>query len=94
MTNAARHYRSELAIVGTGLAGFAASLFATERGISVTQVGNTGAVAYTSGYLDLFGCHGGKLLDDPWKGLARLREDEPEHPLARIAEHDIRRGFT
>ncbi len=80
-------------MIGTGLAGFAVSQFALERGLSVAQVGNTGSIAYTSGYLDLFGYHDNNLLASPWAGLQRLREDEPRHPLARIGETDIRQAF-
>ena len=93
MSESDRRYRSQLAIIGTGLAGFAASLFALARGISVAQVGNTGSIAYTSGYLDLIGYHRGRRLLSPWTELERLREDEPEHPLARSGEHSIRLGF-
>ncbi len=81
-------------MIGTGLAGFAASQFALQRGISVAQVGNTGSIAYTSGYLDLFGYHDNDLLESPWAGLQRLREDEPRHPLSRIDENDIRQAFS
>ena len=82
-----------MAVVGTGLAGFATSLFALDRGFSVAQVGNTGSIAYTSGYLDLLGYHDNGRLDAPWAGLQRLREDEPGHPLSRVSEHEIRRAF-
>ncbi len=93
MIKAARHYRSQLAVIGTGLAGFAASLFALARGITVAQVGNTGSVAYTSGYLDLLGYHGQHRLDSPWAGLQQLRGDEPGHPLCRSDDGTIRQAF-
>lgn len=32
-------------------------------------------------------------MASPWAGLQRLREDEPRHPLSRIAESDIRQAF-
>jgi len=93
MKRSSRTVDTELAVVGTGLAGFAASIFALDRGLSVAQVGNTGAIAYTTGYFDLFGADGtGKLLD-PWAGLAGLRESEPDHPLSRIEAADIRTAF-
>lgn len=88
-----RRYRCQLAVIGTGLAGFAASLFALQRGISTAQVGNTGSIAYTTGYLDLFGYHGNRLLDSPWSGLERLRKDETGHPLSRIDDTSIRVAF-
>lgn len=91
-----RHYQTQLAIIGSGLAGLAASVFAGNRGIRAAQVGNTGALAYTTGYFDLLGCHpaaAGQLLGDPWAGLAALRQDEPRHPLARVGDDDIRTAF-
>jgi glycerol-3-phosphate dehydrogenase subunit B len=93
MKQETRQYQTQLAIIGTGLAGFAASIFALNRGISTAQVGNTGAVAYTTGYFDLLGSDAGKLLDDPWKGLETLRQSEPNHPLSGIATDDIERAF-
>ena len=89
-----RHHRAELLVIGSGLAGMAASLFALERGIDVAQVGNSGAIAFTTGYLDLLGYDGRGFVDDPWRALMRLREEEPHHPLANIAEDDIRAAFT
>ena len=69
-----RYIETELAIIGTGLAGIAASVFALNRGISCTLAGNTGALAYTTGYLDLLGFNDGHFLDDPWKGLQLLQQ--------------------
>ena len=89
-----RRHSAELLVIGSGLAGMAASLFALERGIDVAQVGNSGAIAFTTGYLDLLGCDGRGFVDDPWRALMRLREDEPRHPLATIAEDDIRAAFA
>jgi glycerol-3-phosphate dehydrogenase subunit B len=89
-----RRHQVELLVIGSGLAGMAASLFALERGISVAQVGNSGVIAFTTGYLDLLGHDGRNFIDDPWRALARLREDEPHHPLANIALDDIRAAFT
>ncbi len=89
-----RHHKTQLLVIGSGLAGTAASLFALERGIGVAQVGNSGAIAFTTGYLDLLGHDGRGFVDDPWQALIQLRQDEPRHPLANIAEDDIRAAFT
>ncbi len=89
-----RRHRTELLVIGSGLAGMAASLFALERGVGVAQVGNSGVIAFTTGYLDLLGHDGRGFVDDPWQALIRLREDEPRHPLANIAQDDIRAAFT
>lgn len=96
MTSATRHLHCELAVIGSGIAGFAASIFATNRRLSTAQVGNTGAIAYTTGYLDLLGAISGEnqALTDPWQGLVRLRNCEPNHPLSSLAEDNIRQAFS
>ena len=93
MKRQVRHHHGELAIIGSGLAGFAASIFALESGIKTVLIGNTGAVAYTTGYFDLLGTSSGKVLRYPWQGLEDLQRNEPDHPLSRIANDDINRAF-
>ncbi|MCP4996361.1 MAG: anaerobic glycerol-3-phosphate dehydrogenase subunit B [Gammaproteobacteria bacterium] len=94
MIKQTRQYKTRLAVIGSGLAGFAASIFALDRNIPCTQIGNTGAIAYTTGYLDLFGSHQHQLLNSPWEGLDRLRESEPDHPLSRITKKEIQTAFS
>ena len=90
-----RQFTVDLAVIGSGLAGFAASIFAINRGIRTAQIGNTGAVAYTTGYLDLFGrLESDQLLDDPWRGLQQLAASQPQHPLARVTEAEVRTAFS
>jgi glycerol-3-phosphate dehydrogenase subunit B len=91
-----REFTTDLAVVGSGLAGMAAAIFALNRNIRTAQTGNTGAIAYTTGYLDLLGCDEGpgRVLSDPWSGIRRLRATQPGHPLARIPEEDIRDAFV
>jgi len=96
MIEETRHFTSELAIVGTGLAGFAASIFALKRNIKTAQIGNTGAIAYTTGYLDLLGSLAPdypRSLEDPWQGIDQLKKSHPDHPLCRIAQNDIFTAF-
>lgn len=90
-----RQFNTELAIIGSGIAGFASSVFAINRNIATAQVGNTGAVAYTTGYFDLLGAVKGINIPvaDPWKELKVLIQNEPSHPLARVKHDDIKEGF-
>jgi glycerol-3-phosphate dehydrogenase subunit B len=90
-----RNFTTELAVIGSGIAGFAASVFAVNRKISTALAGNSGAVAYTTGYLDLLGRLDGSTvaIADPWQALENLRQAQPDHPLSRIAGADIRAGF-
>ena len=96
MTEEARHFETELAVIGSGIAGFAASIFALNKKITTAQVGNTGAVAYTTGYLDLLGKIEGDTgaIDNPWEGVATLKNRYPDHPLSDIAPADITEAFN
>jgi glycerol-3-phosphate dehydrogenase subunit B len=91
--DAAKNKKFDLVVIGTGMAGAAAAVFAAERGLTTAQVGETGEIIFASGYLDLLGVHplpDGRVLADPWAGLAQLAADEPQHPLARLAPGQIR----
>ena len=79
MREEARHFETELAVIGSGIAGFAASVFALKKKIDTAQVGNTGAVAYTTGYLDLLGSsdESSVAIDNPWDGLLQLKKVLP-----------------
>lgn len=96
MTEEARHFETELAVIGSGIAGFAASIFALGKNITTAQVGNTGAVAYTTGYLDLLGkIEGDKgAIENPWEGVATLKSKFSDHPLSDISPGDINEAFT
>ncbi len=93
MKRQTRRITTELAVIGTGLAGFAASIFALKRGLDVAQFGHAGAIAYTTGYLDLLGVHEQQVLDDPWAGLDILRQEQPQHPLGLLPNQEIRIAF-
>jgi len=95
MKEEARNFETDLAVIGSGIAGFAASIFALNRKINCAQVGNTGAVAYTTGYLDLLGSSEELQtpIDNPWEGLEQLKKAQPNHPLSRIPAADIRKSF-
>ncbi len=97
MAEKVRHFTVGLAIIGTGLAGCAASVFALNQGIATVQTGDTGALAYTTGYLDLLGCNldtSSSMLSNPWTGIEKLRAAGSRHPLARVSETDIRLALT
>jgi glycerol-3-phosphate dehydrogenase subunit B len=92
MNPAPRCIATQLAVIGSGFAGLAATVFAINRHITTTLAGNTGALAYTTGYLDLLGRleASSVVVTDPWQALEQLRQTEPAHPLSRIAPADIR----
>jgi len=90
------HIKVDLTVIGAGMAGMAAALFAANRGLSVAQVGNTSEIGFASGFFDLLGFHPigeGKRWDDPWAGIETLVKDNPGHPYARLGQEEIRAAF-
>jgi glycerol-3-phosphate dehydrogenase subunit B len=85
--------KCDLCVIGSGLAGMAATLFAATRGLSVVQAGHTGEIIFASGLLDLLGVHPvseKRLWSDPWAALDALKRDIPDHPYARLKKDDIK----
>ena len=86
----------DVCVIGSGLAGMAAALFAATRGLSVVQVGHTGEIIFASGLLDLLAVYPvceKRLWSNPWAALDALIEDIPDHPYARLKKDDIKTAF-
>jgi len=84
--------KTDLCIIGAGLAGLAATLFAAKQGLSCVEVGQTGEINFSSGFLDLLGVHPvdqNRTWNDPWAGIDALVSDMPQHPYARLPKEDI-----
>ncbi len=91
-----RDISCRLLVIGAGMAGMAASLFAARRGIDTVQVGLSGTIPFASGLLDLLGVYPtttGRVLTDPWDGLTRLRRESDAHPYARLSDRDMRAAW-
>ncbi|MCF8119125.1 MAG: glycerol-3-phosphate dehydrogenase subunit GlpB [Deltaproteobacteria bacterium] len=86
----------DLAIVGRGMAGMAATLFAANRGISAVQVGMIGELIFASGLLDLLAVgwrEKGILERDPWAAMDLLSKESPKHPYVRLKREEIETAF-
>jgi glycerol-3-phosphate dehydrogenase subunit B len=86
----------DVCIIGAGMAGMAAALFAANRGLSTVQTGGASELLFASGLLDLLGVHPieeRKTWRDPWAGINALIRDIPQHPYARIKNEHIRTAF-
>jgi glycerol-3-phosphate dehydrogenase subunit B len=82
----------QLMVIGAGMAGMAATLFAVKQGLRVAQAGLTGEVIYASGVFDLLGVYPPEkrqVREDPWLALAELVAAEPRHPYARLTPAEI-----
>ncbi|MCG6910391.1 MAG: glycerol-3-phosphate dehydrogenase subunit GlpB [Deltaproteobacteria bacterium] len=87
----------DLAVIGAGMSGMAASLFAADRGVDTVQIGIASQIIFSSGLLDLLGVHPvetAQTWKDPWKAIDRLVSDQSDHPFARIEKKHIREAFA
>jgi len=90
----------DLAVIGTGIAGMAAAVFARNRGLSVIQAGTTGAISYTSGVFDVLGAipaaaegQRPRIVHEPFAALPDLLAQYPGHPYSRLKPEGIRAAF-
>ena len=83
----------DLVVIGTGMAGMAASLFAARRGMDIAQIGIAGQINFASGLVDLLGVHpvgANRFRSNPWAAIDELVTDEPDHPYAKLTPVQIR----
>ncbi len=88
---------TDMMVIGSGMAGMAASLFAAQSGIDTVQVGITGEINFASGLIDLLGVHPvdkGTRLANPWEGIEQLVKDEPLHPYGLMTHAEIEAAMT
>ncbi len=86
----------DVAVIGAGMAGMAAALFAAERGLSCIQIGSGGGILFASGLLDLLAVHPvaeHRLWPSPYEAVAALAREQAGHPLARVDAASIRTAF-
>jgi glycerol-3-phosphate dehydrogenase subunit B len=80
-------------VIGAGMTGMAAALFAARRRIATVQVGLPAEIIYASGLIDLLGVHPiekARRWRNPWAALAALSRSCPQNPFSRLSRDDIR----
>ena len=86
----------DLAVIGTGMTGMAASLIAADRGLTVAQAGLTGEILFSSGFFDFLAIHPvreKRFWTNPWKAVHAMIQDNPDHPYARISGQTMRHAW-
>jgi len=86
----------DVMVIGAGMAGMAAALFAATKGLSVVQTGVFGEILFASGLFDLMGVFPiaeGKTWDDPWAAIEAVRRDQPSHIYTKVNSGDIRQAI-
>ena len=87
----------DLAVIGCGLSGMAAALFAAEKGFSVVQTGVSGGMIFATGLLDVMGTHPietGSGWVDPWAAVDAVSKDIPNHPYTRMTPEIIKESLA
>ncbi len=89
--------KTDLIIIGSGLAGTAAACFAVKRGLKIVQVSATGGeMAFAGGPFDLLGVYPlneQKVWENPWDGIDAVSRDCPKHPYSRLGKDVIREAI-
>ena len=87
----------DLTVIGCGLSGMAAALFAAESGFRTVQAGVSGGMIFATGLLDLMGTHPietGHEWMDPWAAISAVSKDIPDHPYARMKPDIIKESLA
>jgi glycerol-3-phosphate dehydrogenase subunit B len=88
---------TKLTIIGTGMAGMAATCFASHNRIDTIQIGINSGIIYSSGFFDLMGIHPidtQLTWNNPWQAIDQLITDIPNHPYARLRKTEIETAMT
>lgn len=88
--------KSDVIIVGAGMAGLTAALVTAQAGKSVTILASgAGALSIGSGCIDLLGyCNGTAVQGDPWEAMATLPKEHPYQRIGIPAVQEAVRFFT
>ena len=86
----------DVAVLGAGTAGTAASIFASQKGLSTVQLGKPSEMSFASGCLDLFSilpAEPPSFFSNPWEGIESLLKQNPAHPFSKVSKKEIEAGF-
>ncbi|MBF0469344.1 MAG: FAD-binding protein, partial [Desulfamplus sp.] len=82
--------KTDLTVIGSGMAGLSAAIFALNRGFSTVITGKRSSMNFATGLMDLMGVHpSGNEWDNPWEAIDMARKDIPGHPYRAVKNEDI-----
>jgi glycerol-3-phosphate dehydrogenase subunit B len=82
----------DVLIIGSGLAGMAATLFSLENGLKTIQMGSGSPLQFYSGFFDIMGTYPTqekKTWQNPWDGIDMLCQEKPSHPYAFLSKDQL-----
>ena len=83
---------TDLVIIGAGMAGMVAAVFAANRDINSVLLGGAGSFDFSSGLLDLWGAdlkNKDQYCKKPLEAVSNLKTFWPHHPYTRIKKEVI-----
>ena len=88
---------TDLLIIGSGMAGMSAAVFAANQNINAVLAGGAGGLDYSSGLLDLWGVsliHKNRIIQKPWDMISKLKDQRPAHPYSRLKKETVNQAFS
>lgn len=86
----------DLVVIGAGMTGMAASLYAADKGLSTLQCGSSSGLAFSSGMLDLmavFPIAENRRWENPWEALKSINKSTSRHPYSKLSEDSIKQAL-
>ena len=84
--------KTDIVVVGSGIAGMTAALTAAQSGKKVTLLTHgVGSLAISSGSIDVLGYVDGKAVADPFAAMTELHAT---HPYRLVGETDVRASLA
>jgi len=92
-----RHAEYDLAVIGAGIAGISASVFAANRGLKTVQVGHNSEIGFASGCFDLMGAdpmNQGGFCKTPWRAVESVLNKNKKHPYSKLKKDAVVSAFN
>ncbi len=83
-------------VIGAGMTGMAASLFAANKGLLTLQCGSSSGLVFSSGMLDLmavFPISEQKRWKNPWEALESTGKSNSKHPYSKLSKVLIKQAM-
>ncbi|MBF0452236.1 MAG: glycerol-3-phosphate dehydrogenase subunit GlpB [Candidatus Magnetomorum sp.] len=87
----------DVLVIGSGMAGMAATFFALTRGLKTIQIGQSCPLQFYSGFFDVMAVHPVKdttTWENPWDAIVQVCKDIPQHPYAFLTKDQILQAFS
>lgn len=82
----------DVLVIGSGLAGMAATFFSLDRGLKTIQMGSGCPLQFYSGFFDIMGTYpikDNKTWDNPWDAIEMLCQEKNNHPYAFLTRDQL-----